>query len=485
MTRRLLFGYLAITLMVLGVLALPLGLGYEDRLVQAKTNDLVKDAFVQASQVQADVAAGALSPTMAATLREYALGSDPPVRVVVVDAAGDTLLDTNPLREDDGGRNFAGRTEFRTVLKEGNVARGRRYSETLGSDLVYVAVPIAQDGKVVGGLRLTYITDPIDSATRRYWLFLGSMAAVSIAAVALLGVLLARWLARPIDQLEVAAVALGKGELGSRVDDPKGPPELKALAHSFNRTAARLQEVVSSQDAFVADASHQLRTPLTGLRLRLENLEPDVAEPAREDLDAAIAEVDRMARMVDGLLTLARADRGERKGPLAPLDVRPIIEERIATWTPFAEERGIQLTNAVAGATWVLADGDRLTQVVDNLVANALDALTEGSVTVWAMARATVPPTVEVHVTDDGPGMTAHERSRAFDRFWRADPRRRGDFGGSGLGLPIVAKLVRADGGSVRLDEAPGGGLDAVVTLLAVELLPPPAGERRRRALYR
>lgn len=485
MTRRLLFGYLAITLMVLGVLALPLGLGYKDRLIQAKTNDLVKDAFVQASRVETDVAAGALTPAVTQQLRDYASDTDPPVRVVVVDLDGNTLLDTNPLREDDGGRNFADRTEFRTVLDLGDVARGRRYSTTLGSDLVYVAVPVAREGKVVGGLRLTYITDPIDSATRRYWLFLGSTAAVSIAAVALLGILLARWLARPIDQLEEAAVALGKGELGSRVDDPKGPEELKALANSFNRTAARLQELVSSQDAFVADASHQLRTPLTGLRLRLENLEPDVAEPAREDLDAAIAEVDRMARMVDGLLTLARADRGERGSPLAPVDVRPIIDERIATWTPFAEERGIVLTNAVAGATWVVADGDRLTQVVDNLVANALDALTEGSVTVWAVARETEPPTVEIHVTDNGPGMTPHERSRAFDRFWRADPRRSGDFGGSGLGLPIVAKLVRADGGTVRLDETPGGGLDAVVTLPAVELLPPPAGERRRRALYR
>jgi signal transduction histidine kinase len=483
-TRRLLFGYLAITLMVLGVLAVPLGISYKDRLLEKKTNDLVKDAFVQASRVQAAVVAGRIDAELTQTIRNYAQEADPPVRVVVVDRAGNTLLDTNPLNEDDGLRNFSGREEFRIVLDEGDVARGRRYSQTLGNDLVYVAVPVADQGEVVGGLRLTYLTDPIDSATRRYWLFLGTMALVSILAVALLGVLLARWLARPIDRLEAAAVALGAGKLGSRVEDPKGPEELKALAKAFNRTAARLQELVASQDAFVADASHQLRTPLTGLRLRLENLEPDVADVAREDLDAAIAEVDRMARMVDGLLTLARADRGER-GPLAPVDIRPIVEERVLTWIPLAEERSIELTNAVVGATWVMGDADRLTQVIDNLIANALDALNDGMVTVWAAPRETEPSTVDVHVTDNGPGMTPHERSRAFDRFWRADPRRRGDFGGSGLGLAIVAKLVRADSGEVRLDETPGGGLDAVVTLLAVELLPPPAGERRRRALYR
>ena len=485
MTRRLLFGYLAITLMVLGVLAIPLGISYKDRTLQTKTNDLVKDAFVQASRVQDGVRAGALSPAQLTAVRAWAQSTSPPVRVVIVDRSGATLLDTNPLNEDDAGRNFADRTEFQTVLLGGDVARGRRYSKTLGSELVYVAVPVADGGNVVGGLRLTYITDPIDSATRRYWLFLGSVAAVSIAGVSLLGVLLARWLARPIDRLEDAAVALGRGQLGSRVEDPKGPEELKALAKSFNRTAARLQELVTSQDAFVADASHQLRTPLTGLRLRLENLEPDVAEVAREDLDGAIAEVDRMARMVDGLLTLARADRGQR-GPVVPVDIRPIVDERVVTWVPFAEERGIQLQSGVVGATWVMGDGDRLAQVIDNLVANALDAVTEGgAVTVWAAPRDSEPATVDIHVTDNGPGMTPHERSRAFDRFWRADPRRSGDFGGSGLGLPIVAKLVRADGGDVRLDEAPGGGLDAVVTLAAVELLPPPAGERRRRALYR
>ena len=486
MTRRLLFGYLAITLMVLGVLAIPLGISYKDRTLQTKTNDLVKDAFVQASRVQDGVRAGALSPAQLTAVRAWAQSTSPPVRVVIVDRSGATLLDTNPLNEDDAGRNFADRTEFQTVLLGGDVARGRRYSKTLGSELVYVAVPVADGGNVVGGLRLTYITDPIDADIRRYWVFLGLMATVSVAAVALLGVVLARWLARPIDRLELAAVALGAGKLGSRVEDPKGPEELKALAKSFNRTAARLQELVTSQDAFVADASHQLRTPLTGLRLRLENLEPDVADVAREDLDAAIAEVDRMARMVDGLLTLARADRGE-PGTVAPVDVRPIVEERVATWLPFAEERGIALASGVAGATWAMGDVDRLTQVMDNLVANALDAINDGgTVTVWAVARDEAePPTVEVHVTDNGPGMTAHERSRAFDRFWRADPRRRGDFGGSGLGLPIVAKLVRADGGEVRLDEAPGGGLDAIVTLPAVQLLPPPAGERRRRALYR
>lgn len=485
MTRRLLLGYLAITLTVLGVLAVPLGLAYNQRAVEKVTSDLVTSAYGEASRVQAGVVARKLSDAEASGLKSYAESQK--LRAVVVDKDGNALLDTNPLREGDTGRNFSDRTEFDDVLKAKKaIATGKRFSKSLNTDLVYAAVPVVDNGIIVGALRLTYISDPIQSEVRRYWLFLASTALISLAAVSLLGVLLARWLARPIDRLEDAAVALGAGELGSRVDDPKGPDELKALAHSFNRTAARLQELVTSQDAFVADASHQLRTPLTGLRLRLENLvEEDVSEPAREELESAIAEVDRLARMVDGLLTLARADRSTTES-VGPLDVRPMLEERVAMWAPFAEERAITLSSACPGATWALADGDRLTQALDNLVANALDAIPEGgAVTLWAVTRPLEPAIVEVHVTDNGPGMTPHERTRAFDRFWRADPRRRGDFGGSGLGLPIVAKLVRADGGEVRLDESPGGGLDAVITLRAAELLPPPEGERRRRALYR
>ena len=485
MTRRLLFGYLAITLMVLGVLAIPLGVAYQKRAVDKLTGELVTSAYVEASKVQAGVVAGKIDTATADELRAYA--EREALRAVVVDITGDALLDTNPLREgDDIGKNFFGRTEFKEVLQGQQISKGSRYSKSLDTNLVYAAVPVANEGKVVGALRLTYISDPIEADVRRYWLFLASMALISLAAVSLLGVLLARWLARPIDRLEDAAVALGAGELGSRVDDPKGPDELKALANSFNRTASRLQELVTSQDAFVADASHQLRTPLSGLRLRLENLvEEDVSEPAREELESAIAEVDRMARMVDGLLTLARADRSTADS-VGPLDVRPVIDERVLTWLPFAEERSIALSASCPGATWALADPDRLTQALDNLVANALDAIPEGgSVTVWSVTRELDLPIVEVHVTDNGPGMTPHERTRAFDRFWRADPRRSGDFGGSGLGLPIVAKLVRADGGEVRLDESPGGGLDAVITLRAVDLLPPPDGERRRRALYR
>ncbi len=488
MTRRLLLGYLAITLMVLGVLAIPLGYSLQRQELQKVTRGLVQDAFVQASKAQLSVRNGRMDPDASAAITAFAKRTN--VRVVVVDRLGKALLDTDPTLEGDAAQNFADRKEFKDVLGSGVVSIGQRYSRTLGGDLVYVAVPVGDQGRVIGATRLTFATDPIDKRVRGDWLFLVATALISLGAVAVLGIVLARSIGRPIRELEHAAVAFGAGDLGRRIQTDQGPHEVRSLATAFNQTAARLQEVMASQEAFVADASHQLRTPLTGLRLRLENLEPDVAEHAREDVDAAITEVDRLARMVDGLLALARVDRGERV-VAAPLEVGSFLAERIAIWQPFAEERQVALSTDAPPSLWVLADPDRLSQVVDNLVANALDAIggRGGTIRVWgrpAPGPDEDSPLVDLHVTDNGPGMSATERTRAFDRFWRADNQRRAEFGGSGLGLAIVSKLAHADGGTVRLDQAPGGGLDAVVTLSGPALLPPPdGGERRRRALYR
>jgi signal transduction histidine kinase len=181
------------------------------------------------------------------------------------------------------------------------------------------------------------------------------------------------------------------------------------------------------------------------------------------ELQDSVGEVERLARMVDGLLVLARADRPESAGAPRRLDAAPLLAERAEQWRPFADERDIRLeVDAPPGLT-VTADPDRLVQVLDNYVANALDAAPSGS-TIRLMATDGPEGRAALHVVDRGPGLPAEDRERAFDRFWRADPSG-GGLGGSGLGLAIVAKLVHADGGTTRLDAAPGGGIDAVVVL--------------------
>jgi signal transduction histidine kinase len=300
---------------------------------------------------------------------------------------------------------------------------------------------------VHGAVRITYPTSTLDARVRHYWLLLAGIAAVVLAAAALVGWRLARFVTRPLRGLETAAAAVGAGELNARAPERDGPPEVRSLARVFNETVAKLGLLVRSQDEFVADASHELRTPLTALRLRLEN----------GDVEGALPEVERLSDLVESLLVLARSGSGAAAAEA--VDTGACVRERVEAWQPFARERQVKLTADVERAAAVRAGPQRLVQVLDNLLANALEHAPPGTgVTVSANGAS---PWVELRVRDAGPGMTDEQRTRAFDRFWRAGS----GPGGSGLGLAIVRKLVEADEGEVELAPAPGGGTDALVRL--------------------
>ena len=218
----------------------------------------------------------------------------------------------------------------------------------------------------------------------------------------------------------------------------------------------KLDALLRSQDEFVADASHQLRTPLTALRLRLENLARDDVTGS-DELEPAVVEVERLSSLVDGLLTLARADRATSE-PIA-LDIGAAVTERVEAWSALASEHRVQLSAQVEGRPVAAVTAGRIEQVLDNLLANALEVAPAGSSVDVAAARS--GRWAEIAVRDRGPGMTAGEIDRAFDRFWRS----RGGDEGFGLGLTIVHRLVRADGGEVELRPRPDGGLEAIVRL--------------------
>jgi signal transduction histidine kinase len=462
MSRRLLAGFIAITLVVLVGLLVPLGITYAARQIERTKAATERDAVALASLASTALEQDRLDPTTEALARKYA--TDNGARIVITDRRGMALLDTDPPFE--GQRDFSTRPEFAAAL-DGLVGSGQRNSATLGAGFVYVAVPAASGGEVHGAVRITYPTESVDARVRRNWLRLGVVGLITLAGAAAAGIVIARWVTKPIRSLHDSAVALGSGDLTARVPEGEGPPEIRDLATAFNRTADRLSDLIASQEAFVADASHELRTPLTALRLRLETLQDEVPPAAAEDLDAAIAETERLDRLVQGLLALARAEQLDPTDHRQPLVVEPVLAERRATWQPFADERGIHLEVDAASDLAVLATPDRVVQVLDNLVANALDASPDGA-TVRLTAEVTARG-VALHVLDEGTGMPLAERERAFDRYWRSDTTR-ANFGGNGIGLAIVAKLVRADGGSVTLDEADGGGVDAVVVLTAAEV---------------
>jgi signal transduction histidine kinase len=454
-SRRLLLSYVLFVIFVLAVLEVPLGVAYqrsERRDLQVKVE---RDAVAVASLAEdgLEKPSAASRRSLGNLARSYRM--DTGGRIVIVDSRGRSVADSAGA----AGRSFASRPEFARALR-GTTAVGTRFSNTLGTDLIYVAVPVASGGVVHGAARITYPTSAVDRRVRRYWLTLAAIAGVVLAIAAAVGVALARSIARPLRDLERAAAATGSGDLSVRAKADAGPPEVRTLAAAFNDSVGKLERVLRAQEDFVADASHQLRTPLTALRLRLENLERDVAEEGRGDLASAVAEVDRLGRLVTSLLELARADRGGA-GP-AVVELAPAVESRVAEWTPPAADRGVRVSAELAGDRLVaLTSLERVEQVLDNLLENALEATPAGgSVAVTAARR---NGWVELHVVDDGPGLSEDERARAFDRFWRGKP----GGGGSGLGLAVVKRLVEVDGGEVSLASADGGGLDACVRLPA------------------
>jgi signal transduction histidine kinase len=433
-SRRLLASYLALTVAVLVALEVPLAIVNARAERRDLTAKVERDAFAAASLAEDSLQSGKTSPTLRSLAIRYRRSTGG--RIVIVDRRGRSIADSAPTTP--GERSFVSRPEIAAALR-GQTVEGIRFSQTLHARLLYVAVPVASAGRVFGAVRITYPTSTLDSRTNRYRFSLLGVALIVLAAATVVGLLLARSVALPLRRLEAVAARIGAGELDARASEDSGPPEVRGLARQLNRTTAQLSALITSQDQFVADASHELRTPLTALRLRLENGETE----------AAIEEVERLSRLVEELLALARADA--EGGAATAVGLGDVVTRRVELWTPYADEHDVALTVVDEGAIVSVGLG-RVEQILDNLLANAIEASPPGStVSVSASAR-------ELHVVDEGAGLSEAERRRAFDRFWRA-----GTGPGSGLGLAISKRLVEVDGGTIELRAAAGGGIDAVV----------------------
>ena len=340
MTKRLVLSYLAITVLVLLLLEVPLAVFYAQRERDRVASGLEHDANVVAS-VYEDSLENKQPPARGPAERYEARTG---ARVVVVDRNGTSLVDTGA----STGRDFSTRPEIAQALA-GSESSGTRRSTTLDTDLLYVAVPIASAGNVYGAIRLSLDTSAVDARIHRFWLALAGIAVAVLGTVALVGWGLARSVTRPVRRLNAAAGRFARGDL--RVSDDlsgAGPPELRMLDESMITMARRLDDTLAAQRTFVADASHQLRTPLTALRLRLENLQSRLQGLEEDELDAAIDETSRLSELVNDLLQLARADE---QPPTASFDLTQLALDRVDTWSAIAETRGITLRTAARTAT--------------------------------------------------------------------------------------------------------------------------------------
>jgi signal transduction histidine kinase len=459
-TRRLVAAAIALVMTMLVVLGVPFLRTVESYQRERLRRDLVGDAVVIGATVEDALTDGDGSDTAAqsvALLYSRRTGA----RVVIVDKDGLLRADTSSIAGEQTSaerRSMAGRPEIQRALK-GEFAAVTRSSKTLGYSSLFVAVPVSSGGKLLGVVRVSFPTSDVNrlmavQRTRLIAVGLGMTAFVSLLAI-----WLARMIARPIAILEAATRSFGAGHLDTRATIERGPDDIRRLATEFNTMAERIDDIVNTQHAFVADASHELRSPLTAIRLQLEAMEYVSGDALEERRSRALDEVTRLSRNVDGLLVLARQDMPTE--PARSLDLSAVVSSRAEFWGSLINERQLHLTTTIGPGLRAYTSADRVTTVLDNLISNAIDAAPPQSTITVSVLAATKH--VEIHIIDHGQGMTAEQRVAAFDRFWRANTHRT-PLGGSGLGLAIARKLVAVDRGTIRLDAAPGTGIDAVVT---------------------
>jgi two-component system, OmpR family, sensor kinase len=281
------------------------------------------------------------------------------------------------------------------------------------------------------------------------WLRLAAIGLAVVAGAFVLAWILATTVSRPLGRLRDTAGELGGGDLDARAPTD-GPAELAALGISFNRMADALGSSMRAQRDFVANASHQLRTPLTGIKLRLEAIRAE-GGVAGENAEKAEEELDRLEALVDDLLALAGAATPPHAGDT--VDLSSVAQDAVERWQAPAGEAEKTVEAGGLEQALVFADPADLAHVVDNLIENALRYAPPGTqVTVESSSENGRGTLV---VADNGPGIPEDDRARVFERFYRgSNGRRLGP--GTGLGLAIVAELVERWDGQVTLADGPG-----------------------------
>jgi signal transduction histidine kinase len=455
---QLLGAFAYVLLLIIVALEVPLALNLARRIDAEVKNEAAAQAFVVAASASGHIKQ---SKQLARVARRA--GRDLGGRVIVVDAprgrllADSTVGVTRPLPY-----ATASRPELRTALR-GLRAQGERHSDTLGQDLLYTAVPVTNNGHVVGAVRVTQDLAAVHHRVRRAVLALIAIGAFALVLGLALAWFLAGSLSHPLRRLAATARRLEAGELDARAE-VSGATEQREVSAAFNDMAVRLGTVLAAQREFVANASHQLRTPLTGLRLRLESARAKAGRDAEPELEAAELEVERLARLLTSLLTLAR--EGDEPPPARPVSLARVAERAYERWAAAAEQDGRELELAGRGDATVAASEEDLATLLDNLIENALRYSPTRVAVDWGRDG----EEAWLAVLDEGPGLAPGEETSLFDRFAR------GSAGssrpGTGLGLAIVQTLAQRWRGSVSLANRLEGGTRAEVRFPAVATMP-------------
>ena len=461
MRARLISGFAGVAVLILTIFSVPMTRFVATVERERLVTELQRDAFILAGHAKETLSAdtGSQLRSIQPYIDAYVKVSD--ARVVVTNSAGRVIASNDPALVI--GTDFSNRPEIATALR-GSPATGERQSATLGQVLVYVAVPVLSGDDTLGAVRLSHPKSHVDNQVRnRVYGILGA-GLISLVAALVVAVLLGTTISRPIERLRRATDKLGRGDFDARAGDGDGPREIRELARSFNAMSGRLGLMVENQRHFAGSVSHQLRTPLTALRLRLEQAESAVGRDdgaVAEALEASRAETDRLQDMIEQLLALTRLEGSAAK--TVDVDAVRMVRDRVEMWEPLADERGVSLAVDVPSSARCAVVEGGLEQILDNFIDNAMSVAPQGSEIRIEVSHD--DGHVQIDVTDRGPGLTDEQRDYAFDRFWRG-PASTGE-NGSGLGLAIVRQLAVASGGEAELLGNVGGGIRARVRLVA------------------
>lgn len=420
-----------------------------DRIVTS----MERDAYVLAGRTSRTAVVGGAANRQAAQVLVSEFAQDHNETAAIIDSAGFLVASTDP--NAIPGTSYMNRPEVVSAVA-GDFASGVRESVTLGGSIVYVSVPIVFGDRVLGAVRLTTPKSEIDEEVDEQIRRLVIAAVVSLVFAAAVAIGLSSLLIRPVNALRRNIDEVAEGKLDTKVV-VGGPGEIRHLSRAFARMSERVQNMLERQRSFAGDAAHQLRSPLTSIRLRLEQALSSVENgPTKAHLEAALADTDRMANLTENLLRLARTEGAEL--PHENIDLPRELERVVEQWAPLAEESEIDLRLGDVPVGSVRTSSLALNEILGNFIDNAISYSPSHS-TITVSAR-TAPGATEIIVADRGVGMSDEDRARAFDRFWRGA----NDARGAGLGLAIVAQLAENAGMRVEL-RAGDPGIDAVISI--------------------
>lgn len=415
---------------------------------------LERDSFIIAGRAEpaAQNASSASIKYIKKAINEYSEQSGS--RVIVTNDKGIAIVVSDDA--DTVGNSYLDRPEIQKALS-GEVSSGRKFSTLLNQEIIFVSVPILSGDTTLGSVTLTFPATVVDTAISDRLRGISAVAGITLLISAMVALLLALGVTRRLTKLRNVTEEFAKGNYKVRAEIDGGAPEIRSLARSFNAMADQLDRLISQQKAFAGDASHQLRTPLTALQLRLERatemLKTDTAGAA-DRIEAAMLEADRLQRLVEGLLVLSRSEDAD-KITHDICDAAQVARERIQNWEALASEQSVSVRLIGPESAMISAIPGALEQVIDNYIDNALEVVpTSSTITVEISADSEF---TKVSIIDEGPGIAEADIAKAFNRFWRA----RSDTHGSGLGLAIVDRLTTASGGRAELVNLTPHGLSA------------------------